>query len=164
MWLRRDLRAKDNHALYRALTHARHVVCVFVFDTDILNALEDKAHRRVEFIRESLAEIQRILRKHGSALTVLQGRPVEEIPALAMRMKASAVFVNHDYGRCTCASAPSRFARWRGRPPPGAMRSPISACSTPSRSRKNSTLTASSSAAIYLNSRRRPGNSSTRPG
>ena len=97
MWLRRDLRVKDNHALYRALTQARRVVCVFVFDTDILGALEDKAHRRVEFIRESLIEMQRLLRRHGSALTLLHGRPLEEIPALAARVKAGAVFANHDY-------------------------------------------------------------------
>jgi deoxyribodipyrimidine photo-lyase len=86
-----------NSGLYCALQQSLRVCCVFVLDREILDSLPDKNNRRVEFIRESLAEIQRILRKHGSALTVLQGRPVEEIPALAMRMKASAVFVNHDY-------------------------------------------------------------------
>jgi deoxyribodipyrimidine photo-lyase len=97
MWMRRDLRVEDNHALLRALTHAKRVVCVFVFDTEILGALQDKAHRRVEFIHDSLAEIQRILRRHGSALAVLHGRPAQEIPALAAGVKASAVFANRDY-------------------------------------------------------------------
>jgi deoxyribodipyrimidine photo-lyase len=97
MWMRRDLRIKDNHALLRALTHARRVYCVFVFDTDILDALEDKADRRVEFIHESLVEVQRILSRHGSRLTVVHGCAREAIPALAVRLKATAVFANRDY-------------------------------------------------------------------
>ena len=35
MWVRRDLRLKDNHAPYRALTPARQVFCVFVFSTHV---------------------------------------------------------------------------------------------------------------------------------
>ena len=97
MWMRRDLRVKDNHALWHALTHARLVHCAFVFDTEILDALEDKADRRVEFVRESLVEVHRALSKHGSGLTVLHGRACETIPALAVRLKAAAVFANRDY-------------------------------------------------------------------
>ena len=97
MWLRRDLRIKDNHALYRALTYAQQVVCVFVFDTDILESLQDKADRRVDFIWESLAEVHAALKQHGAGLRVLHGRACEAIPALASRLKADAVFANHDY-------------------------------------------------------------------
>ena len=39
MWFRRDLRAYDNAALYHALRSCRQVLCVFVFDTAILDAL-----------------------------------------------------------------------------------------------------------------------------
>jgi deoxyribodipyrimidine photo-lyase len=69
MWMRRDLRVKDNHALYRALARSQRVFCVFVFDTEILKALADKADRRVEFIWESLAQIHQILlqRTDGAA-------------------------------------------------------------------------------------------------
>jgi deoxyribodipyrimidine photo-lyase len=97
MWMRRDLRVKDNHALYRALARSQRVYCVFVFDTDILKALADKADRRVEFIRESLAEVHQTLMQHGSGLTVLHGRARDEIPLLAARLEATAVFANHDY-------------------------------------------------------------------
>ena len=95
--MRRDLRIKDHHALYRALSHARRVFCVFVFDTDILNALADKADRRVEFIWESVAEVHQALARRGSGLMVLHGRACDEIPALATRLKVDAVFANHDY-------------------------------------------------------------------
>ena len=56
VWLRRDLRVEDHAALYHALTAARQVWCAFVFDRAILDALP-RADRRVEFIRDSLVEV-----------------------------------------------------------------------------------------------------------
>jgi deoxyribodipyrimidine photo-lyase len=60
VWLRRDLRAHDNAALYHALKAARPVWCAFVFDNDILEALP-RRDRQVEFIHDSLVELDRIL-------------------------------------------------------------------------------------------------------
>ena len=57
VWLRRDLRADDNAALHHALKRARRVHCVFVFDTTILDRLQDRDDRRVEFILASLIEL-----------------------------------------------------------------------------------------------------------
>ncbi len=96
-WFRRDLRLADNAGLYHALERSQRVSCIFIFDRAILDALPDKRHRRVEFIRESIAEIERLLRRHGASLTVLHGRPAEDIPAFAKRQKADAVFANRDY-------------------------------------------------------------------
>ncbi|WP_439606579.1 cryptochrome/photolyase family protein [Hydrogenophaga sp.] len=102
MWFRRDLRAQDNAALYHALKACRQVWCVFVFDTDILEGLP-RADRRVEFIRESLVELDVRLRalgrEHGTegvGLIVLHGPATQAIPALAQRLGAQAVFANHD--------------------------------------------------------------------
>jgi deoxyribodipyrimidine photo-lyase len=102
MWFRRDLRAQDNAALYHALKACRQVWCVFVFDTDILEGLP-RADRRVEFIRESLVELDERLRslgrEHGTegvGLIVLHGQATQAIPALAQRLGAQAVFANHD--------------------------------------------------------------------
>ncbi|MBS1137747.1 MAG: Deoxyribodipyrimidine photo-lyase, partial [Proteobacteria bacterium] len=62
VWFRRDLRDYDHAALYHAVkTHAR-VYCAFVFDTEILDALECRADRRIEFIRESVVELDGRLR------------------------------------------------------------------------------------------------------
>ena len=97
LWMRRDLRLKDNHALFQALTRARQVFCVFVFDTEILDELEERTDRRVEFIWESLTEIHMLLQQHGAGLIVLHGRAREEIPKLAARLGVNSVFANHDY-------------------------------------------------------------------
>ena len=106
MWFRRDLRTQDNAALHHALKHCRRVWCVFVFDTDILEPLLArglKADRRVEFIRESLMDLDAQLRalgaEHGTAdvgLIVRHGRAQEVIPRLAQQLHVQAVFANHD--------------------------------------------------------------------
>ena len=76
-WMRRDLRLTDNHALFQALTHARQVYCVFVFDTAILDALENPTDRRVWFIWQSLVQLHDVLAKQGCGLIVLHGRATE---------------------------------------------------------------------------------------
>ena len=61
VWFRRDLRVQDQHALFLALKHCAQVYCVFVFDTDILDSLP-KEDRRVEFIQESLVNLNEHLK------------------------------------------------------------------------------------------------------
>ncbi len=102
MWFRRDLRGQDNAALYHALKTCRQVFCVFVFDRDILDSLP-RADRRVEFIRESLLDLDRQLRQladrhgvSGAGLITLHGRAAEAIAQLASSLAVNAVFANHD--------------------------------------------------------------------
>ncbi|HEY3326978.1 MAG TPA: deoxyribodipyrimidine photo-lyase [Novimethylophilus sp.] len=97
VWFRRDLRDYDHAALSRALTQSRHVYCVFVFDTDILGTLKDKADRRVEFIWESVRELKTALRDRGGDLIVPHGSAAREIPMLARSLGVQAVFANRDY-------------------------------------------------------------------
>ncbi|BEP93323.1 deoxyribodipyrimidine photo-lyase [Acidovorax sp. A79] len=99
VWFRRDLRAHDQAALYHALTRCEQVHCAFVFDRGILDALP-RADRRVEFIRESLVELDgslRTLSGHAqSGLIVLHAVASDAIPALASALGVQAVFANHD--------------------------------------------------------------------
>jgi deoxyribodipyrimidine photo-lyase len=97
VWFRRDLRAEDHAALSHALADARAVFCVFVFDTEILDELERKADRRVEFIWESLVQLKAALEALGGNLHVLHGLAREEIPAFARNHDIEAVYANHDY-------------------------------------------------------------------
>jgi deoxyribodipyrimidine photo-lyase len=100
VWLRRDLRTLDHAALALALQRCAQVHCVFVFDTEILTPLP-RTDRRVEFIRESLVELDQSLRnlanRPGAGLIVLHGAAAQEIPALARRLEAQAVFSARDY-------------------------------------------------------------------
>jgi len=97
MWFRRDLRVADNAALYAALKAARRVFCVFVYDTEILDRLQSRSDRRVEFIVESVAELHRGLSALGGGLVVLHGPARAEIPRLAGELGVRSVYANHDY-------------------------------------------------------------------
>ena len=100
VWLRRDLRVDDNAALHLALASCRHVHCAFVFDSGILDPLP-RADRRVEFIRESLVDLDQALREAGgnphAGLIVRQGAAVETITTLARELGVQSVFAARDY-------------------------------------------------------------------
>ena len=96
VWFRRDLRDVDHAALHAALRAHEAVHCAFVFDTAILEGLPD-ADRRVGFIHGSVAQLQSRLAALGGGLHVLHGRAEEEIPRLARRLGAVAVYANRDY-------------------------------------------------------------------
>jgi len=97
VWFRRDLRDNDHVALAEATRRARKVYCAFVFDRQILDPLRGTADRRVEFIRESLIELDLALQRQGGGLIVRHGLATEEIPRLACELGVSAVFANRDY-------------------------------------------------------------------
>jgi deoxyribodipyrimidine photo-lyase len=97
VWFRRDLRDFDHAALYHALKDSTQVYCAFVFDTEILDKLTDKADRRVEFIWESLQELKAALTAKGGDLIVLHGKARDEIPKLAKSLNVDAIYSNRDY-------------------------------------------------------------------
>ena len=97
MWFRRDLRLIDNAALYHALKSNNPIVPVFIFDKNILDDLEDKKDRRVEFIRLALEDMQTVLEKMGSSLQVHYGAPEEVFNTLLEEYNIEKVFTNHDY-------------------------------------------------------------------
>jgi deoxyribodipyrimidine photo-lyase len=97
IWFRRDLRLKDNAALYHAFRSGLPVVPVFIFDTVILDQLEDKIDRRVEFIYKALEGIQEELLLTDSTLDVRYGEPVAVFRQLLETYSVKQVFTNHDY-------------------------------------------------------------------
>ncbi len=97
VWIRRDLRLHDHHALAEALRQSERVQIVFVFDRDILERLEDKADLRVEFIWESLREIKDTLKAQGGELLIAHASALTAVPTMAECLGAQAVFTNEDY-------------------------------------------------------------------
>ncbi|MBT0569868.1 deoxyribodipyrimidine photo-lyase [Curvibacter sp. CHRR-16] len=95
VWLRRDLRLQDNPSLHAATAQCEAVWCVFVLDRTILDTLP-RRDRRVEFILQSLRDLQAQLPAH-SQLIVLEGDPAQAIPALAHSLQVGAVFTGRDY-------------------------------------------------------------------
>jgi len=96
-WFRRDLRLEDNVALYHALNSNLPVLPLFIFDPLILDKLENKSDRRVNFIHNALQEIQSELLQLNSTLSVLYKTPEEVFRLLIKEYNIEKVFTNHDY-------------------------------------------------------------------
>jgi len=97
MWFRRDLRLHDNAALYRALKGNNPVIPIFIFDRNILDDLEDRQDRRVEFISLAIKEMQEQLVKMSAALNVFYGTPIEVFNNLLQKYIIEKVYTNADY-------------------------------------------------------------------
>lgn len=96
-WFRRDLRLDDNHGLYQALKGHRKVLAVFIFDTSILNHLEDKADKRVEGIHQRLQLLKQQLNECGSDLRIQVGTAESCWEQWMSEFSIEAVYCNHDY-------------------------------------------------------------------
>jgi len=96
-WFRRDLRLEDNAGLYHALKGEHPVLPVFIFDTNILEELEEKADRRVQFIRQHIVALDKQLQQWGSALEVHHGTPAEVFALLTAKYDIACVYTNRDY-------------------------------------------------------------------
>ena len=104
VWIRRDLRCDDHAALYHALRRFDQVHCLFVFDTDILEALPSRQDRRVEFIHASVLQLHEMLQAlaersgvQGAGLIVRHGPAADCVVALAQSLGVQKVLVNRDY-------------------------------------------------------------------
>ena len=95
-WFRRDLRLEDNHGLYEALQSDVPVLCLFIFDKNILDELP-RNDARVTFIHRELARLKSELNTHGGDLIIKHGNPIEEWEALLNKYKIAGVYTNHDY-------------------------------------------------------------------
>ncbi len=96
-WFRRDLRLDDNAGLYHALKAGKPVIPIFIFDTNILDKLENKTDRRVTFIHAALEAIQEKLIALGSSLIILNDSPENAVKELISKYNVASIFTNHDY-------------------------------------------------------------------
>jgi deoxyribodipyrimidine photo-lyase len=96
-WHRRDLRLHDNAGLYHALRSGTPVLPLFIFDRAILDKLEDKQDRRVEFIHQALGDMQKQMTSMGASLLVKCGFPAEIWEELTNTYTVQAVYTNQDY-------------------------------------------------------------------
>jgi deoxyribodipyrimidine photo-lyase len=96
-WVRRDLRLEDNTGLSQALASGFPVFPIFIFDTAILNALEGKNDRRVDYIYQALSAINLELKKQNSRLNSFYGEPLEIFKILSEEYAIQSVFCNRDY-------------------------------------------------------------------
>lgn len=96
-WFRRDLRLKDNHGLYQALESGKKVLPIFIFDEDILDLLENKSDKRVNFIVHALQTLNSFLKSKNKGIKIFKGKPLEIYKKLTENYEIEAVYCNEDY-------------------------------------------------------------------
>ena len=96
-WFRRDLRLEDNVGLYHALKSGSPVRALFIFDSEILDRLENKRDARLVFIQHQLVKINLQLQIFGSSLLVEYGRPIDIWKKIVKENSVGTVFSNRDY-------------------------------------------------------------------
>ena len=96
-WFRRDLRLEDNAGLFAALESGHPVLPIFIFDTEILEALP-KDDARVNFIYQQLQEMrERLEREQNRSLAIFYGKPISVFKELLDSHPVKAVYTNEDY-------------------------------------------------------------------
>ena len=98
-WFRRDLRLADNAGLYRALSTDmdQRVQPIFIFDHNILQAINNPEDKRVPFLHQTILELKKELQALGSDLWVFYGKPDQIFTQLLKQHKVHSVYCNHDY-------------------------------------------------------------------
>ena len=96
-WFRRDLRFEDNVSLYHALKGDLPVLPLFIFDTTILDELEEKHDARVMFLHDTLTAMHDRLADKGSSLLVKHGPPEAMWKEVLSDYEVRAVYTNRDY-------------------------------------------------------------------
>ena len=95
-WFRRDLRIKDNTALYHALSQNNNVQCIFIFDENIIDELPKNDHR-ISFINDSLSKLNNELNKYGSRLKIYKGKPIDIFKKIITKYDIDYIYFNKDY-------------------------------------------------------------------
>lgn len=93
LWFRgKDLRLHDHQGLHTALEQGGEVLPLFVLDPYFLAPERARlTPHRIQFLLESLAELQAALRERGSHLLLVEGKSHEVLPALAQAWRVERV-------------------------------------------------------------------------
>ncbi len=95
-WFRRDLRLKDNCALYHALKSNYEVLPIFIFDKEILTELPEN-DPRVQFIHQTLSALNDELAKVNASLLIFNDSVQNAWKSILSTYSVMQVFFNRDY-------------------------------------------------------------------
>lgn len=88
---------EDNTGLFHCLNKGNEVLPIFIFDKNILDRLDQKQDRRVDFIYQAILKLQEKLLLHGSSLMVLYDTPINAFKQITEKFEVKSVFTNRDY-------------------------------------------------------------------
>ena len=96
-WHRRDLRIHDNAGLAAALASGLPVLPLFIYDSEILDYLPDKADARLTFIFDEVEKLAGQTEAIGGSFLARYGSPLAVMEQLLTEFDVAAVHTNEDY-------------------------------------------------------------------
>lgn len=94
---RRDLRLEDNTGLIFALKNSKSVIPAFIFTPEQIEHNPYRSDHCLQFMLESLQDLDNELKRKGSSLFLFFGKPFEVVEKIIAKEKVDAVIVNCDY-------------------------------------------------------------------
>jgi len=94
---RRSFRLHDNTGLINSLRESKKVIPIFIFTPEQIKKNSFKSHNAVQFMIESLEELNLELKKKKSKLYFFYGKQYKIISKLKKNLDIDAVYVNKDY-------------------------------------------------------------------
>ena len=93
-WFRKGLRLHDNPALLEAIKQCENIYPVFIIDPWF--AKEEFVGTSVQFLLESLSDLDKSLRERKSRLYVAKGKPEDVLPQLFRKWSISLLTFEND--------------------------------------------------------------------
>lgn len=94
---RRDLRLEDNTGLIFALKNASKVVPCFIFTPEQIEKNSYRGLSSLQFMKESLEDLERQLKKKGGKLFYFYGEPSKVVAQCIEKLGIDLVALNKDY-------------------------------------------------------------------
>jgi deoxyribodipyrimidine photo-lyase len=110
VWFKRDLRLAD-HAALAAAARRGPVLCLYIVEPSLW-AEPDAARQHYEFIRESLREVYRELRRLGGCLHVVTGEVLDVLARLHATRPFSALYAHEETGNRLTYARDLAVGRW----------------------------------------------------
>lgn len=95
---RRDLRCYDNRGLIQAMKDYGNVIPIFIYTPEQVSTKNAyRSENAIEFMTESLYDLERELKKYGSDLHLFHGDNVSVLRKIMSTIKVCAIVWNEDY-------------------------------------------------------------------
>ena len=100
IWFKTDLRLHDNETLVKAIAQNDQVIPVYCFDEQhfqhTTGGFRKTGDFRTQFLREAVKDLQENLKKKGSNLLIVVGKPEIELPKLAQAYNVQQVYAKKE--------------------------------------------------------------------
>ena len=95
---RRDLRIKDNISLNYAMSNFENIIPIFIFTPEQISSKNKfKSDNAIQFMIESLKEVDSDLKKYNSKLHIFKGKNKTVLTKIFKELDIENVIFNMDY-------------------------------------------------------------------